>query len=190
MSISKKNIYLVLIGILFQVLTFEIKVGDVRIDVFSDIIAYALIIAGVYGITARNKMFKKSFSKAIQGLIISILIQAINCIPLGAAAGEAEIFTRGLATIFVIYFTYYFNEGVMLEAVLQEKAAIVRTFRISWAVLGVFIFAHYIALMSGITWVALIAQIVAVMCTIYYITTVINTCKLLYMEGLPKRLQQ
>ena len=189
MSISKKNMYLVLVGILIQVLTFEVRIGGAKIDIFSDIIAYALIISGIYGIAVRNKMFKKSFSKAIQGLIVSIIIQAINCISLGDAASQAEIFTKGLSTIFVIYFTYYFNEGVMLEAVLQEKAAIVRTFRISWAVLGVFLFVHFIALMSGITWAALIAQIVVVMCVIYYITTVSNTCKLLYMDGLPKRLQ-
>lgn len=44
---NKKNISLILIGILLLVLQFYVRVGNATIDVFSDVIGFILIVIGI-----------------------------------------------------------------------------------------------------------------------------------------------
>ena len=187
---NKKNIMLILAGIIIQALEFTISISTIRIDIFSDIIAYALILIGVSGLTNRNKLFKKSRGKAIGGLLAAIMIQAINCIYFGDSATTMNTLTRGITTIFAIYFPYYFTEALILEAKLQDKAALTRNFRLTWSILGLLIFIYFIAFMSNITIVSIVAEIFVMICVIYYASTVLTICDQLYMEGLPERMQQ
>ena len=179
---SKKNITLILAGVLIQVLEFTIKIGDVRIDLFSDIIAYILILIGIIPLINRNNLFKKSKNTAIKGLLVSIFVQAINCIDFGDATTNVDTFTKGLVTIFAIYFTYYFTESIMLEAKMQDKAALTRNFRITWSVLGIFIFVSYIAFVSTISLLSIGLQAGTLLCALYYSSTILSGSSQLYTD--------
>ena len=179
---SKKNITLILAGLLFQILEFTIKIGDVRIDLFSDIIGYILILIGIIPLVHRNNLFKKSKNTAIKGLIVSIFVQALNFIDFGEGSVSVDTFTKGLITIFSIYFTYYFTESLMLEAKMQYKTALTRNFRVTWAVLGGFIFISYIAFVSTISLLSIGLQAVTLLCTLYYISTIWTGCNQLYTD--------
>ena len=179
---NKKNITLILAGILIQVLEFTVKIGDVRIDLFSDIIGYILILIGIFPLINRNNLFKKSKNTAIKGLIVSIFVQALNFIDFGEGSVSVDTFTKGLITIFSIYFTYYFTESIMLEAKMQDKAALTRNFRVTWAILGGFIFISYIAFVSTISLLSIGLQAVTLLCTLYYISTIWTGCNQLYTD--------
>ena len=179
---NKKNITLILAGILIQVLEFTVKIGDVRIDLFSDIIGYILILIGLMPLINRNNLFKKSKNTAIKGLIISILVQAINFIDFGEGTANIDTFTKGLITIFSIYFTYYFTESIMLEAKMQDRAALTRNFRITWSVFGVFIFICYIAFVSTISFLSIGLQAVTLLCALYYSSIILAGCSPLYTD--------
>ena len=182
---SKKNITLILAGILIQILEFTVKIGDVRIDLFSDIIAYILILIGIMPLVQRNNLFKKSKNTAIKGLIISILVQAINFIDFAEGTANIDTFTKGLVTIFSIYFTYYFTESIMLEAKMQDKTALTRNFRITWSVLGVFIFISYIAFVSTISFLSIALQAVTLLCALYYSSIILAGSSKLYTDKIP-----
>ena len=182
---NKKNITLILAGILIQVLEFTVKIGDVRIDLFSDIIGYILILIGIFPLINRNNLFKKSKNTAIKGLIISILIQAINFIDFSEGTANIDTFTKGLITIFSIYFTYYFTESIMLEAKMQDRAALTRNFRITWSIFGVFIFVSYIAFVSTISFISIALQAVTLLCALYYSSIILTGCNPLYTDKIP-----
>ena len=180
---NKKNITLILAGLLIQILEFTVKIGDVRIDLFSDIIGYILIIIGIMPLINRNNLFKKSKNTAIKGLLVSILVQAINFIDFAEGTANIDTFTKGLITIFSIYFTYYFTESIMLEAKTQDKVALTRNFRITWSVLGIFIFINYIAFISTISILSIGLQAVTLLCALYYSSTVLTGCRQLFTDN-------
>ena len=64
---NKKNISLILIGILLLVLQFYVRVGNATIDVFSDVIGFILIVIGILPLAPRNVLFKKARLAAILG---------------------------------------------------------------------------------------------------------------------------
>ena len=166
MNFIKRDALLILAGIMLLALDFTVSVGNIRIDVFSDILAYILIIVGLAQLIRRNNIFRKCRSTAIKGLLVAVLAQAVYCVP--SAGGNIILFAKGLATIFFIYFTYYFTEAVALEAKMQDKAAVSRNFRITWGVFGVFIFAYYIILNFNFgDMVPIIVQAVLVMSAVY-----------------------
>lgn len=184
MNFIKRDALLILAGIMLLALEFTVSVGNIRIDVFSDILAYILIIVGLAQLIRRNNIFRKCRSTAIKGLLVAVLAQVVYCVP--SAGGNIILFAKGLATIFFIYFTYYFTEAVALEAKMQDKAAVSRNFRITWGVFGVFIFAYYIILNFNFgDMVPIIVQAVLVMSAVYYCYTMSGACSRLYMEGLP-----
>ena len=66
---NKKNISLILIGILLLVLQFYVRVGNATIDVFSDVIGFILIVIGILPLAPRNVLFKKARLAAILGTV-------------------------------------------------------------------------------------------------------------------------
>ena len=182
---NKKNITLILAGILLLTLQFNIRISSATIDLFSDVLAYILILAGILKLTDRNIMFKKARTKAIIGLIIAVAGQCLNLTDWGDASSQMNTLILAFTTIFTIYFTYYFTEALMLEAKFQEKAAATRSFRINWMILGILIFVNYIAFMSNVSIAAILVQAVTVICAIYYCSSVLTAGRQLYMEGLP-----
>jgi len=179
---SKKNITFILAGILIQILEFTIKIGDARIDLFSDIIGYILILIGIMPFINRNKLFKKSKNTAIKGLLISIFVQALNFFDFGEATVNVDTFTKGLVTIFSIYFTYYFTESIMLEAKMQDRAALTRNFRITWSILGIFIFVYYIVFVSNNSIFSIGLQAATLLCALYYVSTIWTGSKQLFTD--------
>lgn len=187
MNFEKKDIMLILAGILLLALELVIKVGQARIDVFSDVLAYVLIMIGISHIAQRNNIFKKCRSTALKGLIIAVAVQILYFMQMSDEAyGYASLFAKGIMTIFFIYFTYYFTEGVALEAKMQDKAAVSRNFKLTWGIFGVFIFGYYIILNFEITdMISAIVQAVLVICAVYYCYAISAACSGLYMEGPP-----
>ncbi len=182
---NKKNISLILSGIILLILQFNIKIGNATVDVCSDIVGYILIIVGILPLAIRNVMFKKSRNMAFIGLLVSIGCQGANLIDWGETASTATTVVSAFSTIFTIYFTYYFSEALILEAKFQDKSATTRSLRVTWALFGVLIFVHYIAFMSNISIAALIVQAIVAICGIYYCSQVLTACKQLYMDGIP-----
>ena len=69
---NKKNISLILIGILLLVLQFYVRVGNATIDVFSDVIGFILIVIGILPLAPRNVLFKKARLAAILGTAAAV----------------------------------------------------------------------------------------------------------------------
>ena len=181
MNFKKKDIMLILAGIILLALEFDITVAGAKIDIFSDVLAYIIILIGISHIAVRNNIFKKCKSTSIKGLIAAVAVQAIHCVSLGVAQANADLFMMGVMTIFFIYFTYYFTEGIALEAKMQDKSAVARNFKLTWGVFGVFIFAYYIILnfISAGSIVAILVQAVLVICAIYYCYAMSAACDML-----------
>jgi hypothetical protein len=182
---NKKNITYILIGILLVTLQFTVKIGPSTVDIFSDIIGYALILIGLREMVPRNVMFKKSRNKAIIGLIVACLGQALMLMDWGVDFSTMKTLIAAFTTIFAIYFTYYFTEAIILESKFQDKSASTRSLRITWAIYGLLFFIEYIAFMSNISMAAILTQAVVVICALYYCSSVLTATRQLYMEGLP-----
>lgn len=140
---NKKNISLILIGILLLVLQFYVRVGNATIDVFSDVIGFILIVIGILPLAPRNVLFKKARLAAILGTAAAVIGQALLFKDWGDSASQMRTMAAGLSTIFTIYFTYYFTEAIILEAKFQEKSATTRSFRIVWLLLCIGIYSLY-----------------------------------------------
>mgnify|MGYP001024722975 FL=1 len=184
---NKKNISLILIGILLLVLQFYVRVGNATIDVFSDVIGFILIVIGILPLAPRNVLFKKARLAAILGTAAAVFGQAVLFYVWGGRGSQMRTMAAGLSTIFTIYFTYYFTEAIILEAKFQEKSAATRSFRIVWLLLGALVFIHYIAFMSNISLASILVGAGSGICAIYYCSTMLTACKQLYMEGLPTK---
>lgn len=182
---NKKNITFVLVGIMMLIVQFNVTIGTFTFDIFSDIVAFILIAIGGFPLTNRNVTFKKMRLIIVLGLILTTLGLIINICNLGGES-SASIVT-GLSTIVTIYFTYYFNEGLMLEAKFQEKSAVTRSFTIIWFVFGILIFGNFIAVTSNVSLIIILVQALTLIFAIYYCSTVFTACKQLYMEGLPTK---
>lgn len=184
---NKKNISLILVGILLMIVQFNIRIGTVYVDIFSDLLGAILIAVGGFPISKRNLLFKKTRTIMILGIVLSSLGIAFSIY--GGIKGVAltsEIVT-GLSTIPLIYYTYYFTEGLMLEAKFQEKAALTRSFRKMWFILGALIFACFITITTDYTWLLTVAQAITAIFAVYYSSAILTACKQLYMEGLPTK---
>ena len=105
---NKKNIILILVGILIISMRFNVTFGHINIDVTNDCVGFLLIIIGVLPMINRNSRFKKSGIVAIVGFIASVIAQVINFIDWQEAAGSMLTISLGITVIFAIYFTYYF----------------------------------------------------------------------------------
>ena len=77
---NKKNIILILVGILIISMRFNVTFGHINIDVTNDCVGFLLIIIGVLPMINRNSRFKKSGIVAIVGFIASVIAQIINFI--------------------------------------------------------------------------------------------------------------
>ena len=169
---NKKNISFILAGFLLLTLQFNVKIGSVYIDIFNDILAAVLITAGAFPLGGRNVVFKKFRILSVVSIIFIILGQVINFLMVIMGGDNALKVVSGVATIFNIYLTYYFTEGLILEAKFQDKSALTRSLRLVWALYGILIFGNFIALMSGIALVSTLVQIVCVIFSIYYCSSV------------------
>lgn len=183
---NKKNIMLILTGIIIQLFDFTVRFGTARVDISNDILAYALILIGIIPLVSRNNLFKKSRKHAIFGIIISVLLQMANLVDLGAATGDFDTFSKGLQTIIIIYFTYYFSESIMLEAKMQDKAALTRNFRFTWAVLGIFIFMHYASVFLDKALFEFGTLAVVIISALFYSSSILTACLHLYTDEMPK----
>lgn len=184
---NKKNITLILVGIMLLSVQFIITIGSVKIDIFSDIIAFVLILIGGLPLCNRNKVFKKMRFIMFLGLGLTIAGQALNCLTLvnpQASTGSAAI---GLSIVASIYFTYYFTEGLILESVFQEKSACTRSFRLTWMLLSALLFATFFLSSSEYTIFYIIIQVVLIIYTLFYCSTVLTACQQLYMDGIPTK---
>lgn len=184
---NKKNISLILIGIMLLILQFYVSIGNVTIDIFSDVVAFVLILIGIWPLAARNVLFKKAKLAALPGVIAAIIGQGLLFYNWGDGASQMRTLSSGLSTIFAIYFTYYFTEAIILEAKFQEKSAATRSFRMVWLLLGGLIFVHYIAFMSNISLAAILVGAATGIYGIYYCSSMLTACRQLYMEGLPTK---
>lgn len=184
---NKKNITMILIGIMLLVLQFNIRIAGAYVDITCDLVGAILIAVGGFPLTKRNVLFKKMRIIMITGIILSAL-----GIMLGIYGGIADnTYTlqiiSGFATFTLIYLTYYFTEGLILEAKFQEKSAVTRSFRVTWFILGALIFVSFITVTSGIYYAVIAAQAATAIFALYYCSSVLTACSQLYMEGLPTK---
>lgn len=184
---NKKNISLVCAGILLLSLQLMIKIGNVYFDIFNDILAFILIAIGGFPLTKRNNTFKKSGRIIVIGLILTIFAQVLSIASASLELTNIVTIMCGLSVIVNIYYTYYFNEGLILEAKFQEKEALTRSLRLIWALYGILVFLSFIATMSGIYMITIIANLLSLMFCIFYVSNIFNISKGLYMEGLPTK---
>ena len=184
---NKKNITLILVGIILLTLQFNVHIGKIYFDIFNDIIAMVLIAIGGFPIAGRNVLFKKMRIMIVIGFILTVFGQIMNFVIAYSGGNNATNIITGLSTIANIYLTYYFTEGLILEAKFQEKSALTRSLRLIWAIYGILVFANFVAAMSGIPLIAIFVQVLSVIFAIYYCSSVLTACSHLYMDGLPTK---
>jgi hypothetical protein len=184
----KGNVMLVLAGVVLLALELVVNVGSIKVDLFNDIAAYVLIIIGLMGMAGRSNIFRKNRGVAVGGLFAALFTQLVYCLDMGEYQFSGELFARGICTILYIYVTYYFMEGVALEAKMQGKTAVSQNFRVTWIVFGVLVFAYYVVLNLDVpSVVEIVVQAVMVICAVYYCVVMAGACNQLYMEGQPPR---
>lgn len=174
-------------GIILLSLQFNIRIGAATIDIFSDPIAFILIIFACKDLVPRNIMFKKSRNRAIMGLIATCIGQAINLFSWGDSTEQVNAIAIGLSVVFTIYFTYHFTEALILEAKFQDKSASTRSLRLIWMIMCAMIFVHFMVFKATISTPAILVEALVGICTIYFTSSVLTACKSLYMEGLPTK---
>ena len=184
---NKKNILFILTGVLILILQFNVKISNIYIDLFNDTIAFILIIIGGLPLSNRNIEFKKARNVMILGLFLTIIGQIFSIYNSIKGGNDIIAIYTGFSTIAGIYFTYYFNEALVLESQFQEKLAVTRSFKLIWAILGILMFCNFLAIMSGKNMMIIIVKAVTVIYAIYYCSVVLTGCKQLYMEGLPTK---
>lgn len=168
---NKKNIYLIIAGIALLTLQFNVRIGNIIIDIFSDAIAFILILCAMLPMAKDNETFKKSKNIAFIGLGLTLLGTYVSIFM--SKANTLGI-VAGLTTIATIYFTYYFNEALMLQATNLERAALTRSLRIVWLIFGGLTFVKYLAMTSDSSVLSIAAQALTAIYTIYYCITLFN----------------
>lgn len=184
---NKKNITLVCAGIILLSLQLIINISGVYIDIFNDVVAFILIAIGGFPLVKRNNVFKKSGRIIVIGLILTVMAQLLSIYSSNLGLTNIVTIMCGLSVIVNIYYTYYFNEGLILEAKFQEKEALTRSIRLIWALYGVLVFLSFIATMAGIRMVTIGANALSLIYCIFYVSNIMNISKQLYMEGLPTK---
>ena len=173
---NKKNIILILVGILIISMRFNVTFGHINIDVTNDCVGFLLIIIGVLPMINRNSRFKKS------GIIASVIAQVINFIDWQEAAGSMLTISLGITVIFAIYFTYYFTEALIMESNIQEKSAVTRNYQMTWLILSAAVFAHFMMFGSTISLYSILVEALVGICALYYCFTVYSSSKQLYED--------
>ena len=173
---NKKNIILILVGILIISMRFNVTFGHINIDVTNDCVGFLLIIIGVLPMINRNSRFKKS------GFIASVIAQIINFIDWQEAAGSMLTISLGITVIFAIYFTYYFTEALIMESNIQEKSAVTRNYQMTWLILSAAVFAHFMIFGSTISLYSILVEALVGICALYYCFTVYSSSKQLYED--------
>ena len=159
---NKKNIILILVGILIISMRFNVTFGHINIDVTNDCVGFLLIIIGVLPMINRNSRFKKS------GIVAIVVAQVINFIDWQEAAGSMLTISLGITVIFAIYFTYYFTEALIMESNIQEKSAVTRNYQMTWLILSAAVFAHFMIFGSTISLYSILVETLVGICHLYY----------------------
>ena len=175
---NKKNIILILVGILIISMRFNVTFGHINIDVTNDCVGFLLIIIGVLPMINRNSRFKKSGIVAIVGFIASVIAQIINFIDWQEAAGSMLTISLGITVIFAIYFT----EALIMESNIQEKSAVTRNYQMTWLILSAAVFAHFMIFGSTISLYSILVEALVGICALYYCFTVYSSSKQLYED--------
>lgn len=179
---NRKNILLILTGIFLISMRFFISIAGMRFDIAHDTIGFLLIIFALNGMKSRNSLFKKTFFIAIGGFIASIAGQFINCVSWESGADTMYSISIGLTVIFAIYLCYYFTEALILESKVQSREAVTRNYRITWLAFAALTFGQFIIFKSEISGLAILAQALVGVASIYYCVTVFSTSRQLYED--------
>ena len=171
---NKKNIILILVGILIISMRFNVTFGHINIDVTNDCVGFLLIIIGVLPMINRNSRFKKSGIVAIVGFIASVIAQIINFIDWQEAAGSMLTISLGITVIFA--------EALIMESNIQEKSAVTRNYQMTWLILSAAVFAHFMIFGSTISLYSILVEALVGICALYYCFTVYSSSKQLYED--------
>ncbi|MGN0481410.1 MAG: hypothetical protein ACI4EV_07550 [Lachnospiraceae bacterium] len=177
---NRKNFLLVLLGTFFVLVQFNLRIGNVTIDIFHDVLGFILIVAGAAGMAGNSKFFKKTRNYAIGGIVAAGLVQWFNTMDFSEYANEAAAVKVGLIAFFFIYVTYYFTEGIIEYAKMDNNLALTRNFRMGWLVFAGTYFLYFLALMSGVANLSLIVNIVVYVAGLYHIFNMYNSTKTLF----------
>lgn len=177
---NKKNIILILIGIFFVSLRFNISFGHITIDIANDCIGFLLIILGAVHMMNRNSLFKKAGVVSVIGLIASVIAQAINFVDWQDAAQTMSAISMGITVIFAIYFTYYFTEALIMDSNVQNQSAATRNYQLMWLALSAPVFIHFIVFGAATTTTSILVEAVVLICVIHYDFSVYTTSRQLY----------
>lgn len=177
---KKQNFLVVLVGMFFVLIQFNVYFGNVAIDVFHDVIGFILIVVGASGMLEGGTFFKKTRNNAIGGIVAAGLVQWFNTMDFSENANEAAAFKVGLVAFFFIYVTFYFTEGIMEYAKMNNNFAATRSFRMGWLVFAATYFLHFLAIMSGVSNIGLIANVAMYVTGLYHIFNMYNSSKSLF----------
>lgn len=177
---KKQNVLMALIGMFFVLIQFNVYFGNVAIDVLHDAIGFVLIVVGASGMTEGGSFFKKTRNYAIGGIVAAVLVQWFNTMDFSEYANEAAAVKIGLIAFFFIYVTYYFTEGIIDYAKVNNNSAATRSFRMGWLVFAATYFLYFLALMSGVGNLGLIVNVAMYVAGLYHIFNMYNSVKVLF----------
>lgn len=183
---NRKNITFVLAGLLLATFELNLTIGHATIDIANNIPAFVLFFLGLKNLAGRNKSFNRAKRWSVIGIAASVIVQVVSFIDFGSSAAAVTLICSGINTFLLIYTSYYFNDGLVLESTFQDKSAVTRSLNGIWSILGILIFVNYmVSTMNVARPIKLVVTAIAYVYAVYYCYYVNSLSRQLYMEEIP-----
>jgi len=107
---------LIIVGILFFVIDFYLKIGSFKLDIASDIIGFIFIALGLLPfIKDQNRLYRQCFSMNTTMFIVEIIAILAQTIDFGDSASTVALIFKAINTIIFMRFIYYYMEANLLQ---------------------------------------------------------------------------
>lgn len=163
------------LAIKYVIAAFILYILDYLIP-FLGFISIILLFLGIKPfIHEQNNHFKfsyKSFKKLAVAYIIMRIATFIPNTALFVVSTSTVVYliAMGIATIYFIYVTHYFTEGILLDAKTAKINFVKLGLNTPWILLGVFIMAHFVCAVTFKQPIPSITIVFSFMLCIYYCT--------------------
>lgn len=173
-------IMLVLAGFIVQVVDFPVDAGFMTINLCSDIVAYILILIGLKPfLKEQNLLFRKCFKLTVALLIVEIFARLSTCLDFGDSnATIANLFLAVTSLIFM-QLVYNYTETIMLQSKFLKIEINPGPLRGAYSAFCVVIIAYYV-INAFYSFLSLYANILLIICAIYYCGTMYTAKNKLY----------
>lgn len=132
--------------------------------------------------TARKSLIKMSVFYIIMRL--SVLVPETGAFQISTSS-VVRLIAMGISTIYYIYTTHYFTEGILLDAKTAKINFVKLGLNTPWIMLGVFVMLHFICVVTFRQPLPSITAVLSLVMCVYYCIKLYNAFPKVY--GMPKK---